>query len=121
MTNLLDWQPTKATVANSEWRLSAGNKQAAELSGPATVGFGTAPQRISDLLLDDMFAVVVSQDPQENEPGNASVFDLAKMKESSVGPDSDVPTTNGGTWALGEGKLFHATYGPKNAYCLARG
>ncbi len=119
MTNLLDWEPTKAAVSNGEWAWLATNKQTAELTGPATIGFGTNPQRVSDLLLDDSFAVVVSQDPQENEPGNATVVDLGTMKQSDVGPESEVPTTNGGTWALGDGKLFHATYGPKNAYCLA--
>ena len=30
-----------------------------------------------------------------------------------------MPTTNGGTWALGEGHLLHATIDDSGAYCLA--
>ncbi len=65
------------------------------------------------------YAVVVSQDPKRTSPAKPPSWISTATKEFGIGQNSDVPTTNGGTWALGEGKLFHATYGPKNAYCLA--
>lgn len=120
-TNLLDWQPTDETVGSADFDLSQDGKHTVFLSTPQAGKVLQFPKgmKITDLLLDDSYAVVVNQDPEEQKAGFANVFDLDSDTNFGVGPDSDVPTTNGGTWALGEGKLFHATYGPKNAYCLA--
>lgn len=121
MTNLLDWQPATETISNGTAGFGQGKNQSVML---ATPGEGRILQfskneRVTDLLIDDAFAVVVTQDPTEQKPGGALVFDLATDTNFSVGSQSNPPTTNGGTWALGEGTLFHATYGARNAYCLA--
>ena len=44
--------------------------------------------------------------------------DLASGEEFTVDGSSDIPTTSGGTWALGDGHLLHATI-RKRAYCIA--
>ncbi|MEZ5193029.1 MAG: hypothetical protein R2734_11290 [Nocardioides sp.] len=54
----------------------------------------------------------------------ATVVVLESGTRLVVDGSSDVPTTTGGTWALGRDSggisvLLHATYGAKRAYCLA--
>ena len=44
--------------------------------------------------------------------------DPASGDEFTLDGSSDVPTTNGGTWALGDGHLLHATI-RKRSYCIA--
>ena len=74
---------------------------------------------MSDALLDDDWAVVVLQERTESRPNRALVTDLTTGDTFTVDGSSDVPTTNGGTWALGDGRLLHATIGPDRAYCVA--
>ena len=62
--------------------------------------------------------MVVLQDKQETRPGSATVVDLRSGDTFTVDGSSDVPTTNGGTWALGEGHLLHATV-HHGSYCVA--
>ena len=61
---------------------------------------------------------MVLQDKLEEEPSRAIVTDLASGDEFTLDGSSDVPTTNGGTWALGDGHLLHATI-RKRSYCIA--
>lgn len=125
-TALLDWRPVEGPVedtvtTNGEWTLTvnqAGDQ--AQLEGPSTAsGSGTTHERITDAFLDDDWAVVVYQDRQEQDPARAVVTDLAADESFTIDGDSDVPTTTGGTWALGGGHLLHATVTPDGAYCLA--
>ena len=74
---------------------------------------------MSDALLDNDWAVVVLQERTESRPNRAEVTELATGDTFTVDGSSDVPTTNGGTWALGDGRLLHATIGPGGAYCMA--
>lgn len=122
----LAWKPVPGSVEDTVtrgggWTLTvdqAGSR--ADLTGPDgdrhwSVG---SRERVSDALLDADYAVVVLQDKLEEDPSRAIVTDLASGDEFELDGSSDVPTTNGGTWALGDGHLLHATI-RKRAYCIA--
>ncbi|MCW2772922.1 MAG: hypothetical protein JWN91_1248 [Nocardioides sp.] len=124
---LLDWQPVPGPVRDSVtrngsgWSLtvtrSGGNYS---LDGPTGSSGGVSSgTRVSDALIDDDWAVVVLQDKAEQRPSSAEVTDLATGKSFTIDGRSDVPTTTGGTWALGDDRVLYATYGPGRAYCLA--
>ncbi len=124
-TDLLDWQQVPGSVDDTvtrsgDWTLTvnkAGSR--ADLEGPnSSSGSGSTGERVSDALIDGHYAVVVSQDKQEQRPSTAQVTDLDTGKQFQVDGSSDVPTTSGGTWALGQGRLLHATV-RQGAYCLA--
>lgn len=122
----LDWQPVDGPVRdsvtrNSDWTLTViGNGTGWSLDGPQGSSRGSSPDwRVSDALLDQRWAVVVLQDPTESEPSRAEVTDLETGATFTIDGTSDVPTTNGGTWALGGDRLMHATIGPGRAYCVA--
>lgn len=125
---ILDWEPVpgpvSATVTTSgEWTLTV-NEDATEatLEGPKGSGaVSTEPrERISDAFIDGEYAVVVKQDRQETRPALAVVLELDQLsgKVRTIDGSSDVPTTSGGTWALGQGHLVHATV-HDGAYCTA--
>jgi hypothetical protein len=123
---LLDWQPLgndveETVTTNGEWSLTvnqAGDR--AGLEGPTSAsGSGSSGERVSHAFLDDDWAVVVYQDRQEQDPARAVVTDLGADEKFEIDGNSDIPTTTGGTWALGDGRLLHATIGPGGAYCLA--
>ena len=124
-TQALDWRPVPGPVddlvtRNAGWTLTVtGNGAGWSLEG-ARSGSGDAPPgwRVSNALLDDDWAVVVLQQKAEEKPSRATVTELATGKSFSVDGRSDVPTTNGGTWALGGGRLLYATV-RRGAYCLA--
>lgn len=123
---ILDWQrvpgPVEDEVTRSgPWTLRVDQSgTSASLEGPDSAS-GIAPgprQKVSDALVDGDWAVVVMQDEQETRPSSAQVRDLRTGKEFTIDGSSDVPTTNGGTWALGDGTLLHATI-HRGAYCTA--
>ena len=121
----LDWQPVTGPVRNSVttgggWTLVVKDDGASwSLDGPQSSDGGSESGfRVSDALLDGDWAVVVLQDRTERQPSRAEVTDLATGKSFTVDGTSDVPTTNGGTWALGDGRLLHATVS-KGSYCVA--
>ena len=120
----LDWRtvpgPADATVTVSgEWTLTQRDTEVV-LEGPRAITVD-APRRhrVTDALIDGAYAVVVTEDELSQQPNTATVIDLATGERTVVDGDSDVPTTTGGTWALGEGRLAHATLGRDRAYCLA--
>ncbi|MGL5826266.1 MAG: hypothetical protein ACRCYU_15855 [Nocardioides sp.] len=118
-TAILDWQPTTKTVEAGRRSFTIRNKTTV-LVEPAT-GSRTqdfAPDQISDVLLDQAYGVVVAQDPEEERAGRATIW-TADGTTFVIDRSSSVPTVNGGTWALGQGQLVHATYGPQRSYCLA--
>jgi hypothetical protein len=124
---LLDWRPVPGSVEKSVtgngsgWTLSVDRSgKGFSLDGPkSSAGSGSSGDRVSDALLDDDWAVVVHQDKAEQRPSSAEVTELATGKTFTIDGTSDLPTTTGGTWALGEGRVLYATYGPGRAYCLA--
>jgi len=123
---LLNWSPVPGpaddtVTVSSNWTLGYSQEGAeAVLDGPrpATV---RAPNgfRISDALIDGEYAVVTAEDEQAGKPNVATVIDLASGEKFTVDGSSDVPTTTGGTWAIGERTLLHATIGSGRTYCLA--
>lgn len=122
----LDWQPVPGPVRNtvtrsSEWTLTVrGNGAGWSLDGPTgSTGGEQSGWRVSDALLDQDWAVLVLQERTESQPSRAEVTELATGDTFTVDGSSDVPTTNGGTWALGDGRLLHATIGPGGSYCVA--
>ena len=126
VTDLLDWQPVRGSVeevvtSNGEWTLTvAASRREAVLAGPGGEPTSYAARRtqVSDALLSATHAVVVLQDRQEVRPARAVVVDLASGRETVLDGRSQVPTTTGGTWALGPTTLVHATYRGQE-YCLA--
>ncbi|MFC6343757.1 hypothetical protein ACFP8W_17360, partial [Nocardioides hankookensis] len=128
-TDLLDWQPVDGSVDDTvtrgdDWTLTVADDGSTwrlqKSAGVTSSGTATATPgwQVSDTLLDDDWAVVVLQDEQEQRPGRATVTNLESGKAYELNGRSDVPTTNGGTWALGDDRLVHATY-DRGAYCLA--
>lgn len=125
-SDLLAWQqapgPVSSTVTSGGgWTVTvnkAGTR--AEVSGPDQGSGVTAGprERISDTLLDDEYAVVVMQDRQETRPSRATVVRLGEQDQFTIDGSADLPTVNGGTWALGQGHLLHATVSD-GAYCVA--
>ncbi len=123
--DLLDWAPAPGSVedavtTNGPWVLTVdASGTTYRLDGPdQALGAGSDDgTRITDALLDRDWAVVVRQAGKGT--ATAEVTDLAAGEQFTVDQDSDVPTTSGGTWALGEGTLVHATVSPDGAYCLA--
>jgi hypothetical protein len=125
-TTEVEWQPVPgpvkdAVTRNADWTLTVtGNGRGWALDGPAgSSGSASSDWRVSDALLDEDWAVVVLQDPTESKPRRAEVTDLGTGDTFTVDGTSDVPTTNGGAWALGGDRLLHATVGPGRAYCVA--
>jgi hypothetical protein len=124
--DVLDWSPVPGSVddtvtVSGRWSLGypqQGDRAVLDGPDPVTV---TAPKRfrIADTLIDGEYAVVVAQDELETKPSVATVIDLATGKKATLDGSSDVPTTNGGTWALGGGTVAHATIGKGRSYCLA--
>ncbi len=126
-TRLLDWQQVPGSVDDTVSRSGARSLTVdkagtqASIEGPSSgSGIAAGPrQRISDALIDGDWAVVVLQDRQESRPSEARVVNLADDSRSfTLDGHSDLPTVNGGTWAIGDGHLLHATL-DKGRYCVA--
>ncbi len=125
--DLLAWRPvpgstdravSRTVTQGGTWTLGATDAKAV-LTGPrGTTSYAAAGRRVSDALVDQQYAVVVLQDEAEQRPSVATVTDLRTGKSFTLDGRSDVPTTTGGVWALGAGRLLHATV-RGGAYCLA--
>lgn len=124
--SLLDWQAVDGSTreqvtVGGAWTLTvADGGGSAVLSGPSTrtVSAGTHSS-ISDALMDEDWALVVSEDTRAETPDVATVVNLSNGKVITLDQKSDPPTSVGGTWALGQGRVVHATVGAGGAYCLA--
>lgn len=125
-TDLLDWSPVPGSskdvvTSNGDWtlRVSVSGRRAS-LEGPdgVTTGATGSSGRVSDALLDQNWAVVVRQDPTEQQPSRATITDLETGRLFALSGGSDMPTVNGGTWALGADRVVHATMS-RGRYCLA--
>lgn len=80
-----------------------------------------APQGyvVSEALLDGDHAVVVTTDSQEVSPARAIVLPLDGEPEWEIDGEAEAPTTSGGAWALGQGRVYYASVRADGAYCLA--
>lgn len=129
-------EPAEASLEWSDWgdpapTVTTGTKYVVVKDSEKVVNVGTAgsedvaPIRApkgyhwGDTLLDGQWAVVVAQHDQESQPAIATVIDLATGDRRKLDGRSELPTVNGGSWALGQGRVFHPTVGRDNAYCLA--
>ena len=122
---LLDWQPVEVPVKDAvtrhgSWMLTVtGNGSAATLQGPDdTARFAESGRRVSDTLLDEDWAIVVLQDRTESQPQVARITELDSGRTWQLDGSSDVPTATGGSWALGDDTLLHATVAG-GSYCVA--
>jgi len=120
VVNLLDWQPVDAgptdtvtTNGTVSITVDQAGRTVTFTGTDATVDIPAA-RRLSDVLLDDTYAVIVAQDEQEQQPSVATLITLA------TGETHPIPTNaNGGTWTLSDGRVLHAVYAAKHRYCLA--
>jgi hypothetical protein len=104
-TGPLDWQPVDGPPDRPVTLNAAGDR----VTGGAH----------RQAFLTDTHSLMVEQDPQETEPARAVLTDLATGAETVLDGSSPVPTTTGGTWALGDATAAYATVDPSGAYCLA--
>jgi hypothetical protein len=127
-TSLLEWSqvpgPATSTVTRSgPWTLTvneAGTRASVEGSNWRARFVEGGRQRISDGMIAGDWAVLVVQDRLETGPAQAHVVRLGSQSgRFTLDGSSDVPTTTGGSWALGDGELVHPTLGPGGSYCLA--
>jgi len=122
----LDWAPQPgadgATVTtNGAWTLTVpdgGASYTLSEGDRARPGDVPAGRQVVDGLLNDRWAVVVTQDRQEEQPQQATAVELATGREVVVDGSSQPPTTTGGTWALDGDRLAYATLRGRD-YCLA--
>jgi hypothetical protein len=127
-TRLLEWSPvpepaTTTVTRGGPWTLTVNEASTlATFEGERWRArfVGGGRQRVSDALISGDWGVVVFQDEQETRPAQAHVVRLGSQSgRFTVDGSSEIPTTTGGTWAMGAGTLVHATIGPGANYCLA--
>jgi len=124
-TDLLDWQPVPGPVEENVTRSSAftvtvtADNSTARIAGAQTLELGSGGRvRVSTVLVDQQRVVVVMEDEPAERGDEATIIDTSggtAMLDGSSSP----PTTVGGTWAMGQETVVHATIGDDNAYCLA--
>ncbi len=123
---LLGWAPVDAattdtvtqgtdfviTVDRAQELVAVTGSVAVSLSAPT--GF-----QFNDVISDGSWAVAVAQDRQEVKPSRATVLNLTTGERAILDGRSELPTVNGGSWAIGDGVVTHATYDRAGRYCLA--
>jgi hypothetical protein len=127
-TNVFDWQSLEATTGDTVTRvgdttITVDQEQSrATIEGPNDGSSMVAPSgfRYSDVISDGTRVVAVAQDKEEQKPGHATVIDLESGDSKTIDGKSDVPTTNGGAWTIGNGSIYHATVDGSGSYCLAQ-
>ena len=127
-TNIFDWKSLDATTGDNVTKVGESTvtvdqeRSQISIEGPNNASSMAAPDgfRYSDVISDGTRVVVVAQDKQEQKPGRATVIDPATGDIKTIDGNSDVPTTNGGAWAIGNGLVYHATVDGSGSYCLAQ-
>lgn len=128
-TAVLSWKSTGSTVESpvtraGEWTLSiATGGGTAILDGPTPHAIkADSGHRITDVQLNETWALVVAQDEQETLPATATLVELATGKETILDARTDPPTTTGGDWSLSDASdaaVLRPTIDSQGAYCLA--
>ena len=103
------------SASGTEYRLDGPEQSLG--SGADAVGDG--PTAITNALLNPDWAVVVRQDQKGEKADVAEVTNLSTGLQFPIDEGTDIPTTNGGTWALGGDTLVHATVTDDDRTCLA--
>ncbi len=124
-TELLDWRRVPGSVDDTVTRSStftvtvSADNASARIEGAQSLELGSGGRvSVSTVLVDEQRVVVVFEDKLAERGDEATVLDTSggtAMLDESSSP----PTTVGGTWAMGQEMLVHATVGDGNAYCLA--
>ena len=105
----LAWEPAgrpveETVTAGGGWTVVVDQERSlATVDGPpgrVVTSSGDKRFRISEVLLDADWVVVVRSDTLEERPARATVVDLATGETTVLDGASDPPTVNGGTWAL---------------------
>ncbi|PVG84305.1 hypothetical protein DDE18_01345 [Nocardioides gansuensis] len=122
---LLDWQragdsPMDRRIVGAEWTALAarqgGSVTLTRDDQEVVVPAGGA-RRVSDVLMDDDWAVVVASDETgRTEPAvTATAVDLDTGETYPI----EQPPPGPGPWAMHDGHVLYGTYDPGGAYCLA--
>lgn len=121
----LDWQPTGGSpvdrrIVGAEWSALVerrGGSVTLTRDGEEVVVAAGKGRRVSEVLMDDEWALVVAHDETgRSTPATAATaVDLGTGERHSIGGSSLGP----GPWALHEGRVFHGSYGQGGSYCLA--
>ncbi len=124
-TDLLDWKPVNGPVddtvtRSSTWTVTVNKARSeARIEGPESLGLGSGGRvTVSNVLVDDQRVVVVMEDERAERGDEATIIDSSGGTATLDGK-SFPPTTTGGTWAMGQETLVHATVINDGAYCLA--
>ncbi len=124
-TDLLDWKPVKGSVddtvtRSSTWTVTVTkDRSQATIDGPESLGLGSGGRTaVSTVLVDQQRVVVVMEDKQAERGDEATIIDSSGGTAMLDGKSSP-PTTTGGTWAMGQETIVHATVSRDGAYCLA--
>ena len=123
--DILDWQPVPGSVDDTVTRstrttvtVTADNKTA-RIAGPQSLELGAGKRStISTVLVDEQRVVVVVEDTLAERGDEATILDTSGGTAMLTGASSP-PTTTGGTWAMGNDTIVHATVSPGGNYCLA--
>jgi hypothetical protein len=121
----LDWKrvpgPVDDTVTRSStWTVTVTkDRSEARIEGPESLGLGSGGRTaVSTVLVDQQRVVVVMEDERAERGDEATIIDSSGGTATLDGT-SFPPTTTGGTWAMGQDTLVHATVINDGAYCLA--
>jgi hypothetical protein len=123
--DLYDWRPVPGSVKETVTRSSrmtvtlTADSKTARISGAQSLELGAGKRStISTVLVDDQRVLVVVEDTLAERPDEATILD-ASGGSTMLDRSSSPPTTVGGTWAMGQDTVVHATVGSGGAYCLA--
>ena len=124
-TGLLDWKPVpgpvgKVVTRSSTWTVTMQkDRSAVRIEGPESLGLSSGGRvTVSNVLVDQQRVVVVMEDKLAERGDEATILDTSGGT-AMLDQQSSPPTTTGGTWAMGQETLVHATVGNDGAYCLA--
>jgi hypothetical protein len=123
--DILDWQSVPGSVDDTVTRstrttvtVNAGNKTA-RIAGPQSLELGAGKRStISTVLVDEQRVVVVVEDTLAERGDEATILDTSGGTAMLTGSSSP-PTATGGTWAMGQETIVHATVNPDGGYCVA--
>ncbi len=110
----------KAVTRSSTWTVTMQkDRSAVRIEGPESLGLSSGGRvTVSNVLVDQQRVVVVMEDKRAERGDEATILDTSGGT-AMLDQQSSPPTTTGGTWAMGQETLVHATVDADGAYCLA--
>jgi hypothetical protein len=109
-----------AVTRSSTWTVTVTkDRREARIEGPESLGLGSGGRTtVSNVLVDQQRVVVVMEDRLAERGDEATIID-SSGGTATLDQGSSPPTTTGGTWAMGQETVVHATVSDDGAYCLA--